>query len=133
MAESLPEPRHYHGAMDPFTAMFAAGAFQATGPTHDRTARKAADKAQSRTDELELRFQRALLVMEAMWSLVREKTALTDEDLTDRMLELDASDGKVDGNVRRAPVVCERCERPTSRRLPRCFYCGHPVAMDPFG
>ena len=118
--------------MDPFAAMFASGAFRSTGPAHDPAARKAADKAQTRTEELELRFQRALLVMEAMWSLLREKTELADEDLTNRMLELDASDGSLDGKVRRAPAVCERCERPTSRRLPRCFYCGHPVAMDPF-
>jgi len=119
--------------MDPFTAMFATGAFHATGPRPDPAARKAADKALTRTEELELRLQRALLVMEAMWSLVREKTDLSDEDLTDRMLELDAADGHVDGRVRRKPTICERCERPTSRRLPRCFYCSHPIAMDPFG
>jgi len=119
--------------MDPFSAMFLSGAFGHRGPAHDKSARKAADKALTEVDELELRLNRTLLVMEAMWTLLRDNTELTDEDLAARMVELDSGDGRIDGHARREPLLCEECNRPTSQRIPRCVWCGHPVPIDPFG
>lgn len=104
----------------------------ATGRARDSEARKAASKAQGHSEELEARLNRALLIMEALWTLLRDNTELSEADLADRMLELDSADGRIDGRTRREPAICERCNRATSRRFPRCLYCGHEVPLDPF-
>ena len=78
--------------------------------------------------ELERRLDRAMLTMEAHWSLLTENTELSQDDLVARMTELEGPEGK----AAREPAECEGCGRATSRRHTKCLYCGHPVAMDPF-
>ncbi|HNQ23489.1 MAG TPA: hypothetical protein PKK06_10385 [Phycisphaerae bacterium] len=82
--------------------------------------------------ELEARLERALLVCEAMWSICREKFSLSDVDLVRRIHDLDLSDGKLDGKVRKPAVTCPKCNRTIGARFPRCMYCGQPVVHDPF-
>ena len=96
------------------------------------SAEAAANRAQSKSDDLEQRHDRALLTMEAMWSLLRDKLGVTDDALVERIVDLDLSDGVLDGKVRRPPLECTACKRTTSRRFPRCLYCGAAVAHDPF-
>ncbi len=100
-----------------------------------------ADAAQARTDardasrsagEQAARLDRATLACEAMWTILRDKFGLTDDDLLKRINELDLSDGKLDGKVRKTPVSCPKCHRTMSARLPRCMYCGQAVMHDPF-
>ncbi len=110
-----------HGAVDrTSTRIKAAGA--------SRDARA----ARSKTGELEARLDRTLMACEAMWSLVREKFELTDLQLIDRINELDLSDGKLDGKVRRHAVVCQKCKRKVARRFAKCMYCGHEMESSPF-
>ena len=78
--------------------------------------------------ELERRLNRALLTMEALWSLVAEHTELSQDDLVARIEELEGPDGR----VAREPTECDGCGRATSRRHTKCLYCGHAVALDPF-
>jgi hypothetical protein len=61
----------------------------------------------------------------AMWTLLREKLGVTDEQLEARIRQLDLADGKVDGKVA-APKVwdCGACKRPNSTRHLHCLYCG---------
>ena len=82
--------------------------------------------------ELELRINRAVLTMEALWSLLAEHTELTEDDLVRRIVEIDGADGRIDGKRKVEPVECEGCGRATSRRHPKCLYCGQPVTIDPF-
>jgi hypothetical protein len=67
-----------------------------------------------------------------MWSLVREKLSLTDEDIVRRMNEIDLSDGRQDGKVQKSAVACPSCSRTISRRFPNCMYCGQAIVHDPF-
>jgi len=88
-------------------------------------ARKATD-FQERVRFLEDRLDRMLLQNMAMWSLLRDKLGLKDEDLIARVQKLDLEDGVADGKVTRtAPNTCARCSRPFSSRHRRCLYCGH--------
>lgn len=82
--------------------------------------------------DVEARLDRTLMACEAMWTILREKLDLTDEDLIDRINEVDMSDGKLDGKVRREPVSCPKCGRAMSRRFPKCMYCGQAVQHEPF-
>ena len=77
--------------------------------------------AASRVDQ---RVDQMLLVVQAMWTLVQEKTGLTDAELLARVTELDERDGTKDGRFRRPPVKCARCGATVARRFNRCLYCG---------
>ena len=82
--------------------------------------------------ELEARFERALLMCEAMWTILRDKLGVTDLELLQRINDLDLSDGQLDGKVRKGAVACPQCGRTIARRLPKCMYCGQAIMHDPF-
>jgi hypothetical protein len=90
------------------------------------------DRARAKADNVEMRLARALLTMEAMWTLLRDRFGITDEELAARIVELDESDGMLDGKVRRPPVTCTACARNVPSRFPRCLYCGEAIALNPF-
>lgn len=88
--------------------------------------------AKSSVGSLEVRLDNALLVCEAMWTLLRDKVGVTDEELIQRINDIDLADGKLDGKVRKTPVSCPKCHRTIARRLPKCMYCGQMIMHDPF-
>lgn len=82
--------------------------------------------------ELESRLDRAMLACEAMWTLLSEKLSVSEEELVQRIQEIDLRDGKLDGKYKRNPVACPKCKRTISPRFIKCMYCGQPVQPDPF-
>ena len=97
---------------------------------HDAT--RTAERAQAKAETAEQRLDRALLTMEAMWTLLRDRLQVTDEQLAQRIGELDESDGILDGRARRPLKSCPHCQKTIPGRFPRCLYCGEPVPVDPF-
>jgi ribosomal protein S27AE len=82
-----------------------------------------------------LRFdvERLLLITEALWSILKEKTDLKDEELIRRIAEIDQADGKLDGRKAKAPPrPCPHCQRVLAKHRPRCLFCGKPVETTPF-
>jgi len=108
------------------------GMFANRGATPASTSDPAAARAQAKAETLEQRLDRALLTLEAMWTLLRERSGVTDEELVQRIVELDESDGFLDGKVRRPPRSCPHCGRTTPLRFARCLYCGEVVSPAPF-
>lgn len=96
------------------------------------SAQRAASDAQRGMDSVEAQLDRTLLVCEAMWTLMRDKLGVTETELLDRVVEIDLSDGQLDGKVKRSPVSCPKCQRTIARRFSRCMYCGQPVMHEPF-
>jgi hypothetical protein len=92
----------------------------------------AAQRAAAKAESVEQRIERALLTAEAMWTLLRERLQLTDDQLARRIVELDESDGLLDGRVRRPPKTCPHCAKTIPARFPRCIYCGETVPAEPF-
>lgn len=93
-------------------------------------ARDAAWKVQA----LELEVERLLMITEALWAILKEKHGLADEELADRVMEIDLRDGKLDGQVARSgPAQCPYCGRPTITKRPLCLYCGKALQPDLFG
>ena len=92
----------------------------------------AARRAGTEVADLEGRLDRTLLACEAMWTLLRDKLDVTDEQLIDRINKIDLSDGQLDGKARKTPVSCPSCGRTMARRFPKCMYCGQAVVHDPF-
>ena len=95
-------------------------------------ARTSANRSRSRVQELESRCDKALLVCEALWTLLRDKLCVTEEELVKRVMDLDISDGRLDGKVRKTAIKCAKCKRPVARRFAKCPYCGCQSAHDPF-
>lgn len=74
---------------------------------------------------LEDRVDRLSLICMAMWSLLQDKTRLTEQDLMERVKLLDLMDGKEDGKASRTVSQCTKCDRPMNPRHKKCIYCGH--------
>lgn len=64
------------------------------------------------------------LVCQALWTLLQEETNLTEEDLLERVTELDLKDGVLDGKYTKPSVDCPKCNAKMSRRFNRCLFCG---------
>ena len=79
-----------------------------------------------RVYELDDRIDRLTLVIQAMWSLLEEQ-GLTQEQLEARLLELDASDGRVDGRLTLDPQTCPECGAKVNRGLGKCQFCGYEL------
>lgn len=107
-----------------------SGMFRDDRPDADATqARVASTEAAA----LENRVERLALVCEALWTLLRDKAGAREEELIDRIMQLDLADGKLDGKSARASVRgCARCGRPVGKRFDKCMYCGEPAPRDPF-
>ncbi|MCU1454570.1 MAG: hypothetical protein JWN46_2716 [Acidimicrobiales bacterium] len=82
-------------------------------------------RTQERTDQLEDRFERLLLVTEAIWVLAREKLGLSEDDLIRTVVDLDGQDGTVDGHRTRVPRRCTECNAAINREFAKCLFCGH--------
>jgi hypothetical protein len=110
------------------SSLYTAAAAMSEASDASKESRAKRTDARQLADQLE----RTLLACEGMWTLVRDKLGLTDEDLVARINEIDLSDGRLDGKVRKTAVACPKCNRTISPRLPKCMYCGQPIVHDPF-
>ncbi len=82
------------------------------------------ERAVNEVSHLADRLDRLVLVNMAMWSLLQEKTGLTEQDLMDRVQQVDLADGQLDGKARKPLAKCPDCDRVMSPRHKRCLYCG---------
>ena len=73
--------------------------------------------------DLDARVDRMMLVMEALWSILKEE-GYTDEQLAARIHELDSSDGVADGRRIPPAVTCRNCGSKVMAGFPRCQTCG---------
>ena len=87
-------------------------------------ARTEAGQANREAAAADERLDRLSLVCMAMWSLLQERTGLTEEDLLARVELLDLVDGEADGKATVRVQPCGACDRPLGPRHKRCIYCG---------
>lgn len=74
---------------------------------------------QERLRGLDETVGRLMTTTAAMWSLVKEKTGATDEELLARVKKLEAE--QAEGRV---AVKCGKCGRTVPSGKKRCMYCG---------
>ena len=114
-------PAFYPRHPDPMAQAAAADAM-----SHARS-------AETSVDELRLEVERLLMINEALWSFIKKDHGYTDEELVDRIQEIDLQDGRLDGRVAKAPpMACARCGRTLPRGRPVCIFCGAPASKSPF-
>lgn len=110
-----------------------SASIQASHASQDANrASSAARRSQNAADVLQTRLDRLALVTEALWTLLRERVGISDEELLERIKEVDLSDGALDGKVRHGTRDCPQCGRVLSKRNPRCIYCGAEGGQAPF-
>jgi hypothetical protein len=97
-------------------------------------AERAAESAESKvdryarkTDELQRHVERLSLACQAMWELLRECSDLNEEDLENKILEVDGRDGCVDGKIGLQMLDCPACGRKTNSKRNSCIMCGAPI------
>ena len=83
-----------------------------------------ANEAQRVVSVLEERIDKLLLVNMAVWELLKERTSLAEEDLMNKVHEIDIRDGVVDGKITEGIKKCRKCDRTMSQKHRRCLYCG---------
>ena len=87
-------------------------------------------RTRTNVEELESRLDKAMLACEAMWTFMREKFGLDDAQLSERINDIDLTDGKLDGKVRKPAVTCPKCGKNNARRFAKCMYCGTAIVSD---
>ena len=88
-----------------------------------RAGSKAA-QAQRMVHDLEQRIDKLTVICMAMWGLLHERLSLTEEDLMERVKEIDLRDGQADGKITPTVAQCRQCGRVMSRTHSKCMYCG---------
>jgi len=97
----------------------------------DQGGRADAARAQSRVSSLQVQLKafeanlaKTLMINEALWEIIRDKLSLTEDDLNEKLYEIDMRDGQLDGKNQRKATSCPNCHRTVSPRHPACIYCG---------
>lgn len=80
---------------------------------------------ENKVKHLEATVAKVLMINEALWEIIRDKFDMTDEDLHDKIHEVDMRDGQADGKNQRKASKCPECDHMVSSRHPACLYCGH--------
>ena len=103
-----------------FTSAWNAAAARSTAEIAKDRARSAEDDVASLRGQVD----RLQMICEAMWTIVRDRLGIADEDLSRLVEEIDLRDGKSDGRSQPAAPACARCGRVVSARTRVCIYCG---------
>lgn len=99
----------------------------------ERASRVAAD-VRTQNEFMKCDVEKLFMLTEALWTILKEEHGYTDDDLLQRIQEIDMRDGKLDGKVAQEKIRpdCPQCGRKLMGRRPVCLYCGAEVTLDPF-
>ena len=75
----------------------------------------------ARVDELEDRLSQALLLVEALWGVCRDRLGVSDDQLR---VALQAAIDEREAERAAGPLRCPSCGAACPRDLPKCQYCG---------
>lgn len=115
-----------------FGSLYAAEASRQAASSAT-SARRSATKADEVRRELRIltdRFDKLVLINMAMWSLMQERTGLSEDDLIQRVQDIDLRDGVPDGKITRGVRKCSNCGRAVSQRHNKCLFCGNDALGD---
>lgn len=104
--------------------------------TDNLTAERAsatATRARTQVELMQADVERLLMITEALWCMLKKEHGYTDEQLIQKVQEIDMRDGRLDGKVaKQPPSQCPQCGRAISARRPTCLFCGAACKGDPF-
>lgn len=119
--------------------LFIAGAAQQMAranraQTEGEMAARIATNVRTENEALRFDVEKLFMITQALWTLLQEQHGYTDDQLIQRVQEIDMQDGKLDGKVAKDKIRpdCPQCGRKLMGKRPVCLYCGTEVALDPF-
>lgn len=102
---------------------------------NDQRASAAESLAQSTASKLlylEERVEKAMMINEALWLIMKKNMDLSDEFLEEVVRAIDLQDGKLDGKVVRETQICGNCNRRVGSNRQTCIYCNAPIEKTVF-
>jgi hypothetical protein len=88
-----------------------------------QTAVSNAADAEEQIKLLQKRVDRLALLCQTLWAFLQEDRLLTEQDLLEKMKEVEQHNGRQDGRTVQARP-CGSCGRPLNPKQPKCIYCG---------
>ena len=102
-------------------------------PTPDSIPVRSSSAPAGEVARLQAQVERLLIITEALWTILKEKHGLEDQELLRQMVQIDMRDGCLNGRVAATPPEpCPKCQRVVPKGSIRCMYCGEPLMMNPF-
>lgn len=80
-------------------------------------------KSKADISSLEKKLDRVVLLNQAIWSLVKLQTNLTESDLMQEIKRLDMLDGQLDGKIVETKK-CSKCSTILAASADSCYQCG---------
>ena len=122
-----------HGVVDGQLTQNRTGANESVETiTESYSAKHTAQRAEQQVRILEANLAKTMMICEALWELLAEKTDLTEQDLYQKILDVDMRDGVQDNKNQRKAAKCPNCNRTVSARHAACLYCGEVVDQSIF-
>ena len=90
----------------------------------ERTAERASEKAGEVLHHLNAKIDGLALTCQALFEILQSQNGVTEEQLAQKMEEIDMRDGTKDGSISPAKKVCSQCGRRASPTRGNCLYCG---------
>lgn len=84
-----------------------------------------ATTSQAGVHDVERKLDRLALLNQAIWSLVKQQTALRETDLMEEIKRLDMLDGRADGKLAETRR-CGKCGTVLTASAISCYICGAP-------
>ncbi|MDB5391759.1 MAG: hypothetical protein JWM11_7405 [Planctomycetaceae bacterium] len=81
-------------------------------------------EAKDEITDLRSEVNRLRMICEGMWTLIKTRLGVADDELANLVNQIDLRDGKLDGKSMKPPQVCTKCSRVVSSRTSLCLYCG---------
>jgi len=81
-------------------------------------------RVQSQLREFERQVGRLRLVNQALWEILSDRAGISEEELREKMKEVDLRDGVLNGQLGFYGNECPACGRVTNSRHKKCMYCG---------
>ena len=79
-------------------------------------------ESNTNSDGLAKKLERLALLNQAVWSLVKQRTSLTDQDLLVEIKRLDLLDGQMDGKLTETKT-CVKCHTTLMASAQSCYRC----------
>jgi|CXWL01.1.fsa_nt_gi uncharacterized protein YhdP len=95
-------------------------------------ASRRADRVKYDVDHTQATIDALALSCAAMWELLGERLGVTEQELLNKIEEIDLRDGKLDGRIAIVKQACSGCGRNNNAKRGRCLYCGTALPRAPF-